>query len=138
MNARLVEPQDCPHQEKFIPATPAAATVAGSTSGYAINAFFPPSSSSTGLTVSAAARPTAIPVATLPMTATAETRGSDANSAPTSFPPGITLNTPAGNRPSDSSASRSAETGACSGGLMISELPAASGAAALPAENMRG
>ena len=40
--------------------------------------------------------------------------------------------------PSISSASRSEESGACSGGLTTMVLPAASGAADLPAQNMNG
>ena len=40
--------------------------------------------------------------------------------------------------PSISSASRSADSGACSGGLTTTVLPAASGAADLPAANMKG
>ena len=40
--------------------------------------------------------------------------------------------------PSINSASRKDESGACSGGLITTVLPAASGAAALPAQNMKG
>ena len=136
--ARLVEPQDWPHQVKFMPATAAAATASGSASGKAISAFLPPSSSSTGLIVSAAARITARPVGTLPISATMAMPGCAASAAPTSRPPGSTLNTPGGSSPPINSASRRADSGACSGGLTMMLLPAASGAAALPAQNMNG
>ena len=92
----------------------------------------------TGFTVSAAARITARPVGTLPISATLATPGCEASVAPTSLPPGTTLNTPAGSTPSSSSASRSEESGACSGGLTMTLLPAASGAADFPAQNMKG
>ena len=52
--------------------------------------------------------------------------------------PGTTFHTPGGRMPSISSASRSAESGACSGGLSTTVLPAASGAPDLPAANMNG
>ncbi len=138
IKARLVDPQDWPHQVKFMPATAAAATASGLASGKAISAFLPPSSSSTGLIVSAAARMTARPVGTLPMSATIAMPGRDASAAPTSRPPGSTLNTPGGNSPPISSARRNADNGACSGGLTMTLLPAASGAADLPAQNMNG
>ncbi len=54
--ARDVEAQDWPHQAKFIPATIPPATASGSASAKAISAFLPPSSSSSGLTRSAAVR----------------------------------------------------------------------------------
>ena len=53
--ARLVEPQDWPHQVKFMPPMTPPATSSGSASANAISAFLPPSSNITGLTVSAAA-----------------------------------------------------------------------------------
>jgi hypothetical protein len=40
--------------------------------------------------------------------------------------------------PPISSARRSDDSGACSGGFMITVLPVASGAPALPAQNMNG
>ena len=61
MKARLVEPQDWPHQVKFMPRDHRAATSSGSASANAISAFLPPSSSSTGFSVSEAARITARP-----------------------------------------------------------------------------
>ena len=56
----------------------------------------------------------------------------------TSAAPWTRLNTPGGSNPSTSSAKRSEVGGACSGGLMMTLFPAASGAAALPAQNMKG
>ena len=138
MKARLVEPQDCPHQVKFMPSTTAAETASRSASGYAISAFLPPNSSSIGLSVSAAAFITARPVGTLPISATMATSGWLESTCPTSRPPGTTFHTPGGRMPSISSASRSAESGACSGGLSTTVLPAASGAPDLPAANMNG
>ena len=69
MKARLVEPQDCPHQVKFMPPMTPSATSSGSASGKAISAFLPPSSSITALSVSAAAFITARPVGTEPISA---------------------------------------------------------------------
>ena len=81
---------------------------------------------------------TARPVGTLPISATIATSRWPASAAPASLPPGTTLNTPGGSTPSMSSASRSEESGACSGGFITTVLPAASGAADLPAQNMKG
>ena len=92
----------------------------------------------TGLSVSAAAFITARPVGTLPISATLATSGWLASTWPTSLPPGTTFHTPGGRMPSISSASRSEDSGACSGGLITMVLPAASGAADLPATNMNG
>ena len=90
------------------------------------------------LTVSEAAFITARPVGTLPISAIIATSGWLASLCPASRPPGTTLNTPAGSSPPISSASRSEESGACSGGLTTTVLPAASGAADFPAQNMNG
>src|SRR5262245_60267572 len=100
--------------------------------------ILPPSSSVTGLSVSAAAFITARPVGTLPMSATLATSGWLASTWPTSFPPGTRFHTPGGRMPSINSASRSEDSGACSGGLTTTVLPAASGAADFPATNMKG
>ena len=68
--SRLVEPQLCPCQAKFMPATAIAATLSGSMSGKAISGFLPPSSSVTCLMPpSAAARWMARPVGTEPVKA---------------------------------------------------------------------
>ncbi len=123
---------------KFIPATTARATSSGSTSGKAIRAFLPPSSNNVGFRVSDAARITARPVGTLPISVTMATPGWLDSAAPSSRPPAATLNTPGGNRWPTSSASRSADSDATSGGFMMTLLPAASGAAALAAVNMNG
>ena len=88
--------------------------------------------------MSEAARITARPVGTLPTSATMATSVWPASAAPTSLPPGTTLNTPGGRMPSISSARRSEDSGACSGGLTTTVLPAASGAADLPMQNMNG
>src|SRR3979411_2589687 len=112
-----------------MPPTAAAATSSGLASAYAISAFLPPSSSNSGLTVALAARITARPAATLPMIATMPAPGCEASAAPVSRPPGTTLKPRAGNRPSTSSARRSADKGAWSGGFITMEFPAASGAA---------
>ncbi len=90
------------------------------------------------LTVSEAAFITARPVGTLPISAIMATSGWLASRCPASRPPGTTLNTPGGSRPPISSASRSEDSGACSGGLTMTVLPAASGAADFPAQNMKG
>src|SRR5260221_14528078 len=66
--ARVVDPQDCPHQAKFMPAIIASATANGSASAKAIKTFLPPNSRRTGRIPSAAARITARPVAMLPIT----------------------------------------------------------------------
>ena len=92
----------------------------------------------TGLSVSAAAFITARPVGTEPISAIMATPGWVVSAEPASRPPGTMLNTPGGSRPPISSASRSEESGACSGGFMITTLPVASGAPALPAQNMKG
>ena len=77
--------------------------------------------------------------APMPISATLATPGCDASTVRRPrVPPGTTLNTPGGSRPSSNSASRSDESGACSGGLTTTVLPAASGAADLPAQNMNG
>ena len=81
---------------------------------------------------------TARPVGTLPTRATIATSLWPASAAPTSLPPGTTLNTPGGRMPSINSASRSEESGDCSGGFTTTVLPAASGAADLPMQNMNG
>ena len=82
---------------------------------------------------------TARPVGTLPISAIIATSGWRGERArPPRVPPGTTLNTPGGNTPSISSARRSEDSGACSGGLTTMVLPAASGAADLPAQNMNG
>jgi hypothetical protein len=98
----------------------------------------PPSSSITGFTVSEAARITARPVGTLPTSATMATSLWPASAAPHSLAPGSTLSTPGGRMPSISSISRSEERGDCSGGFTTTVLPAASGAADLPMQNMNG
>jgi hypothetical protein len=123
---------------KFMPPITPPATSSGSASANAMRAFLPPSSSITGLSVSEAAFMTARPVGTLPMSAIMATPGWDERAEPASRPPGTTLNTPGGSTPSISSASRSEESGACSGGFMMTVLPVASGAADLPAQNMKG
>src|SRR5262249_29095568 len=138
MKARLVDPQDCPHQVKFIPPITAAATSSGSASPKAIRAFLPPSSNIVRLIVSDAAFITARPVGTLPITAIIVPSGGLASGCPASRPPGTTLNTPAGSRLPINSASRKEERGACSGGFTTTVLPAARGAADLPAQNMKG
>jgi hypothetical protein len=92
----------------------------------------------TAFSVSEAAFMTARPVGTLPMSAIIATPGWEASADPASRPPGTRLKTPGGSTPSISSASRSEERGACSGGFMTTVLPVASGAAALPAQNMNG
>ena len=66
------------------------------------------------------------------------TPGWAASAAPASRPPGSTLKTPGGSTPSISSAKRSELSGACSGGLTMTVLPAASGAADFAAQNMKG
>src|SRR6478735_1556051 len=116
-----------------MPSTTAAETASRSASGKAISAFLPPSSSVTGLSVSAAAFITARPVGTLPISATLATSGWLASTWPTSLPPGTRFHTPGGRMPSINSASRSEDSGACSGGLTTMVLPAASGAADFPA-----
>ena len=121
-----------------MPSTTAAETASRSASGKAISAFLPPSSRVTGLSVSAAAFITARPVGTLPISATLATSGWLASTWPTSLPPGTKFQTPGGRIPSMSSARRSEESGACSGGLTTMVLPAASGAADFPAANMKG
>src|SRR5207245_736441 len=78
-----------------------------------IRAFLPPSSSNTGLSVSDAAFITARPVGTLPISAVIATSGWLERTWPTSRPPGTTFHTPGGKMPSISSASRSADRGAC-------------------------
>ncbi len=98
----------------------------------------PPSSKSTGFSVSDAARITARPAGTLPTRATMAIPGCAARCAAASRPPGSTLNTPAGNRSWVSSAMRRVVSGACSGGLITTALPAARMAAVLPAQNIRG
>src|SRR5580693_10687339 len=92
----------------------------------------------TGLSVSAAAFITARPVGTEPISAIMATPRWVVSAEPASRPPGTMLNTPGGSRPPISSASRSEESGACSGGFMITTLPVASGAPALPAQNIEG
>src|SRR3984885_3957697 len=138
MKARLVEPHDCPHQVKFMPPMTPSATSSGSASGKAISAFFPPSSSITALSVSDAAFITARPVGTEPISAIIATSLCEASAEPASLPPGTILNTPGGNMPSVSSARRSEDSGACSGGFITTVLPAARGAPAFPAQNMNG
>ena len=54
------------------------------------------------------------------------------------LPPGVWNLVPGGKSPSISSARRSDDSGACSGGFITMVLPAASGAAALPAMNRKG
>ena len=92
----------------------------------------------TGLRVSAAAFITARPVGTEPMSAIMATSRCVVSDDPASRPPGTTLKTPGGRRPPISSASRSAESGACSGGFITTVLPVATGAPILPAQNMNG
>src|SRR5712691_5882880 len=77
-------------------------------------------------------------IGTLPMSATLATSGWLASIWPTSLPPGTRFHTPGGRMPSMSSARRSEDSGACSGGFTTIVLPAASGAADLPATNIKG
>ena len=121
-----------------MPSTTARATWSGSASAKPISAFLPPSSSSTGLMVSAAACSTARPAGTLPTSATLAMPGCAASRAAACRSAGSTLNTPGGNSGPISSARRSADSGACSGGLMMTALPAARIAADLPAQNISG
>ena len=73
---RLIEPQDCPCQPKFIPPTLHAATFSGSASAKAISGFLPPNSSVTSFTaVSAAAFWIAMPDGGWPIKAIRLTRG---------------------------------------------------------------
>ena len=90
------------------------------------------------MSVSDAAFITARPVGTEPISAIMATPGCDASAAPASRPPGTTLNTPGGKISPISSASRSDDSGACSGGFITTVLPVASGAPLLPAQNMNG
>src|SRR5262249_55541715 len=121
-----------------MPSTTAAETASRSASGKAISAFLPPSSSVTGLSVSEAAFITARPVGTLPMSATLATSGWLASTWPTSLPPGTRFHTPGGRMPSINSASRSEDSGACSGGLTTVGLPAAGGPGGLDREGGPG
>ena len=98
----------------------------------------PPSSSITGFKLSAAAFITARPVGTEPISAIMATSLWVVSAAPASRPPGTTLNTPGGRMPPISSASRSDDSGACSGGFITTVLPVATGAPILPAQNMNG
>ena len=87
---------------------------------------------------SAPARITARPAFTLPISATLATPGWLASAAPVAPSPVTTEKTPGGNRSPASSAIRSADSGACSGGLTMTALPAARAEAGLPAQNMNG
>ena len=74
----------------------------------------------------------------LPTSPIMSTSGLSASAAPASPPPGSMASTPGGSRSPISSAQRSADSGACAGGLMMTALPAASGAASLPMANSSG
>src|SRR5260370_1391365 len=81
----------------------AAAASARSASENAMSAFLPPNSSMTCFSESLAARITARPVGTLPISATFAIPGCAASAAPASRPPGRMLSAPAGSSPSISS-----------------------------------
>ena len=80
----------------------------------------------------------AFPVGTEPIRPTFAISGWAVSAAPHSRPPGSTENTPGGKSGLTSSAKRSEESGACSGGLTISVLPVASGAPVRIAANSSG
>jgi hypothetical protein len=95
------------------------------------NADFPPSSSDTGVRFRAAACATSFPVATEPVNAMRSTSVWATSAAPASSPiPCTTFSTPSGRPASrETSASIEAVSGAHSGGLKTTVLPAASAGA---------
>ncbi len=74
------------------------------------------------------ARAIALPVGTEPISATFATRGCSTSAWPHSRPPVSTSRTPGGNSGPDQFSQTQRRERAWSGGLMMSELPAASGA----------
>ena len=100
----------------------------------------PPSSSDTGVSWAPAAAATCRPVATDPVKQTRATEGCAASAAPASAPrPCTTLNTPSGSPASRvMSASRLAVSGAHSGGLATTVLPAARAGAMRQVASMSG
>lgn len=129
--SRLVEPQDCPWWVKFMPATAPLTAWSRSASGNTIMGFLPPSSRVMCLTpTSAAARWIIIPVGTEPMKAMRLIPGWRMMASPATGPVPVTMFTrPGGSTRAQTSARIEADNGACSGGLMMTLLPAIKGAA---------
>ena len=97
-------------------------------------ADFPPASQTYRFIPLAAATPTVIAASVLPVNDTMSTAGCSTRVFPTSAPPGTTLNAPAGT-PAwiASSATRSVDAGAASGGFTTIEFPDANVSAILHA-----
>ena len=92
--------------------------------------LFPPSSSDTGTSRSAPARPMIRPTSGLPVKASFATPGCEVSAAPTSSPnPGTTLITPGGKMLPAISANASVDSEAFSSGLSTTVLPAATAGA---------
>ena len=99
----------------------------------------PPSSSTVGVRLSAAARATCLAVAPPPVKVILSMSGWAVTAAPTSAPPVTTLMTPGGNPASAvRSASRSAVTGVMSDGLTTAVHPAASSGASFQVKSANG
>ena len=93
-----------------------------------MTAFLPPSSIVAKVRCSAALRRTRRPVAVAPVNVIRSTRGCADNAGP-ALMPGTALSTPGGRTSLAISTRRRTVSGACSPGLMITVLPAASAGA---------
>ena len=139
MISRLVDPQDWPCQPKFIPLVAAFIASSRFASSHTINGFLPPSSRLTCLTAdSAAAFWIAIPDATEPINAIRFTRGSLTNTSPVVRSPVTILITPGGATSAHISASKLADSGACSDGFTTIVFPAINAGAIRDAANPIG
>ena len=122
-----------------IPARSPLVTASGSASAKMIWGDLPPSSSTVGVRLSAAARATCLAVAPPPVKVILSMPGWAVMAAPTSAPPVTTLMTPGGNPASAvRSASISAVTGVISEGFMIAVHPAASSGASFQVSRASG
>ena len=122
----------------FIAATACAAALTGSASGKMTIGFLPPSSRVTSLRLSAASRATRRPVSTEPTKPTRATSGWRTMADPVAPSPVTMFTTPGGKISAHSSPSFRLDSGACSGPLITTVLPAASAEAAFSAQKRNG
>ena len=127
--SRVPARQTCPALSNWF--TACFTTASRSASANATNGDFPPSSSDVGVRFAAAACATSFPVSIEPVNAIRSTPGWPVSAAPASSPiPCTTLNAPSGSPASRVMSARSdAVSGAHSGGLATTLLPAASAGA---------